>query len=380
MNYIRHLHAFYNYIKKDNSLTSGHVSLYLAMFQYWNYNRFQNPFRINRDDLMEISKIGSKNTYHKCVKELHQAGYIRYYPPTAKFQPVKISMIRMDIKEEQGSYKQLHLFNTQNAESGNEIPSLSLRAAFGKGQGFSPNIDTTHVPHLTTTSLKIDTATVPDPGQYIKDKHLKNESKPLAQKFSGKSLIQNQTEHAAHVPKSVHHATPTLMQAEEYFKENKYCPTEAKKFYNHYKATGWKIKGITPIEDWEAAAHKWMLNAAKYEDKKATTSIQQQVTLQDLYDEFQGGNNIFKQITTDHYDQLNLSISKSIMDQAKEERINQLTGSNQNSILQLLRAYQTNNENNDLLQKDKPNFEALAKKIAVIHHFYQIINPNPGSG
>jgi hypothetical protein len=107
MNYIRHLQAFYYHVKRDNRLATTHVSLYMAIFQYWNYNRFQNPFRINRDDLMALSKIGSKNTYHRCIKELHQAGYIHYNPPLSKFQPVKLSVSRLDPKDEEKINKQL---------------------------------------------------------------------------------------------------------------------------------------------------------------------------------------------------------------------------------------------------------------------------------
>mgnify|MGYP001552641272 CR=1 FL=1 len=62
MNYIRHLHAFYQSIKKDDNLTAMHVTLYLALFQYWNYNRFQNPFPVHRGDIMELSKIKTKNS------------------------------------------------------------------------------------------------------------------------------------------------------------------------------------------------------------------------------------------------------------------------------------------------------------------------------
>lgn len=122
MNYIRHLNAFFSAVRSDNRLTCSHVSLYLALFQYWNFNRFQNPFPVYRENIMQISKIGSKNTYHKCIKELHQANYIIYHPATSKFQPVKFSVIRLDIKERQSSYEQLDLFNQKQQKS--RVPIL----------------------------------------------------------------------------------------------------------------------------------------------------------------------------------------------------------------------------------------------------------------
>lgn len=80
------------------------------------FNRFQNPFRTNREEVMLLSKIGSKNTYHRCVKELHQAGYIHYNPPLTKFQPVKISVTRLDLQDEEKLANQLDLFGTNEHE------------------------------------------------------------------------------------------------------------------------------------------------------------------------------------------------------------------------------------------------------------------------
>ena len=118
MNYIRHLHAFYHYVKRDDRLSATHVSLYMAIFQYWNYNRFQNPFPIERDELMSLSKIGSKNTYHKCMKELHNFNYIIYHSGIKKYQNVRVTMVRLAIKTEEKGLKQLDLFSTGSDEPG----------------------------------------------------------------------------------------------------------------------------------------------------------------------------------------------------------------------------------------------------------------------
>src|SRR6185437_12770064 len=104
MNYIRHLNAFFfQHVKRDKRLNANHVSLYIALFQFWNYNRFQNPFSIIREEVMGITGIGSKNTYHKCMKEIHQFGYIHYRASTSKFQKSKVHMVRLDITEKEGT-------------------------------------------------------------------------------------------------------------------------------------------------------------------------------------------------------------------------------------------------------------------------------------
>ena len=360
MNYIRHMNAFFTLVKKDERLTSSHVSLYMALFQYWNYNRFQNPFPVYRDNIMKLSKIGSKNTYHKCIKELHEAKYIYYQPTSSKFLPVRISLIRLDIQEEQPDrYKQLDLFG--------EEPSASP----------CPNIGTDGVPILTATCTDFDTVPVPKMGHNIKHKHFnKTESKPPSQKiFDKNEKLSDEINRLAGVPNSVHTErsrsaiAPTLSEVEEFFKSTNYPDTEAKKFFNHYKAIGWKIKGITPIEDWQAAAHKWMLNVAKFEPVKSNKDVPPAKDLQYLYERFLEGQQVFKFILPEHFTELNLELTEETMQNAWSERINQLTGTNQHSLNQLWDAYLGGNKENPLIQNDKPNLINLAKRIAVMKHF-----------
>lgn len=80
MNYIKHLTGFFNRIALENSLNPTHISLYLTLFQCWNVNRFKNPITISRDEMMKGSKIASKATYHKCIKELQRLGFLDYQP------------------------------------------------------------------------------------------------------------------------------------------------------------------------------------------------------------------------------------------------------------------------------------------------------------
>ncbi|MFY7731915.1 MAG: transcriptional regulator, partial [Bacteroidia bacterium] len=86
MNYIKHLTGFFDRVAKDKLLNPTHVSLYMSLFQFWNCNRFRNPISISRDEIMRISKISSKATYHKCLKALHAQGYIKYEPSYNPFK------------------------------------------------------------------------------------------------------------------------------------------------------------------------------------------------------------------------------------------------------------------------------------------------------
>jgi hypothetical protein len=80
MNYIKHLNTAFKKIAADDRLTASHVSLYVSLFQCWNLNRFKNPISINRTELMKISCIGSRSTYHRNLKQLAHWNYIDYRP------------------------------------------------------------------------------------------------------------------------------------------------------------------------------------------------------------------------------------------------------------------------------------------------------------
>lgn len=90
MNYINHLTAVIERFADEENLNPTHVSLYLALFYLWNMNRFNNPLSVNRSEVMAVSRIGSKSTYHKCLKELHEKGFIMYHP---SHNPMKGSLI-----------------------------------------------------------------------------------------------------------------------------------------------------------------------------------------------------------------------------------------------------------------------------------------------
>ena len=79
-----------NSIRTDERLLATHISLFTALFVQWQWNDFKSPFPITRKELMTYSKIASIATYHKCIRELDEYGYIRYQP---SFDPIRGSLV-----------------------------------------------------------------------------------------------------------------------------------------------------------------------------------------------------------------------------------------------------------------------------------------------
>ncbi len=96
MNYIRHLRGFFDRLQDDANMTAYHISLYLAIFNLWNMNRFREQFEVNRMDLMSLSRIGSAHTYSRCMKQLNDWGYIKYSASSNRYQVSKVSCARFD--------------------------------------------------------------------------------------------------------------------------------------------------------------------------------------------------------------------------------------------------------------------------------------------
>lgn len=97
MNYIKHLKGFYQRLEDDEKITPHHISLYMALFQFWNNARFREQFDINRQEMMGMSRIGSPHTYARCMKDLNDWGYIEYSASSNRYSVSKVSCVRFDI-------------------------------------------------------------------------------------------------------------------------------------------------------------------------------------------------------------------------------------------------------------------------------------------
>lgn len=92
MNYIKHLNGVSQNFYLDPRLRPGHISLYMALFFYWNLHHFPIEFYANRLEIMKMAKIGSRSTYHRLIKELSKWKYIAYLPT---HNPTQKTMVRM---------------------------------------------------------------------------------------------------------------------------------------------------------------------------------------------------------------------------------------------------------------------------------------------
>ncbi len=80
MGEVKELTNFFAAIREDHRVGTSHISLYMALFQLYNVNQFQNPVTITRASVMAVAKISGLATYHKCIKDLAEFGYIHYQP------------------------------------------------------------------------------------------------------------------------------------------------------------------------------------------------------------------------------------------------------------------------------------------------------------
>jgi len=212
VNYIAHLNSFFMTIAKDTRLNPTHISLYMALFNYWNINRFPKDFIIFRDEVMKLSKIGSKSTYHRCLKQLDSWKYIQYIPSHNSFK---------------GSRIRLFIFGT-------------------------------------TSGQPLDLG-VPKSGQPL-DLGVPNQGQPLVSYINYNKHIENI--YKRELPKNENEVI-------SFFSKNKWPKKEAQKFFAHYSAIGWKIGGKIKMTNWHASAKSWMLKSQDFKQKQTQPPLSQ---------------------------------------------------------------------------------------------------------
>ncbi|WP_445737616.1 transcriptional regulator [Mariniflexile sp.] len=252
MNYIKHLTGFFIRIASEETIYPTHISLYLALFQSWNINRFKNPISISRDEMMKASRIASKATYHKCIKELQNMGFIDYLPSYNPYSGSEV--IIHDLSDRKSVFKkqpssiidQTILINNQANSNGAE-------------QVNEPNIYNNTKTSKNNKNISIDTNfKIFNENEFLEVE--KKEKKSSAKKREMPLAFADTSEKK--IKKS--QQNPSLEQVKEYFKQEEYSEFEAERFYNYYTSNGWLIGGKTKMIDWNAAARNWMLNTAKF--------------------------------------------------------------------------------------------------------------------
>jgi len=309
MNYIKHLTGFFEKVSADYDLNPTHISLYMAIFQLWNQNRFQNPISISRDELMRISKIASTATYHKCMKDLTEREYVIYKPSFNPFKGSILEVCNLDFYTKPVPKKELKKLTTpsNNDQVIEQVDEQLTKQALNKHQTSSK-----HVPYINiinnTNSINLDKQEISKnekkliSGNSIFDEVVESDLKVEKEKqmFAFDNTDKKQTEKScqkklreknkknfenklvdsdlssraqSRPPK------PTLEETQIYFLEKNFTEIEAQRFFNYFESNGWLVGGRSKMKDWKAAARNWMLNAKKFsknENKNTTMSSRAQ--------------------------------------------------------------------------------------------------------
>lgn len=243
MNYIRHLSSFFQKVSDDKRLNPHHLSLYMALFQLWNLNRFENPFQINRNEVLQLCKIGSFNTYHKCLNELHTFGYIQYIP---SHNPMKGSLIN------------LYSFDTTDNTT---LGANSIQPQYDPRRKNDTTDDTTlaplykHSKHINNKTICMEQAQDENSISNPENKNLENSSAEIQEEPKRKKVAPK---------KEKVFFRPTLEEVIAFFKSENHPEVEARKFFNHFESNGWKVGGKTPMKNWQAASRNWILNSQRF--------------------------------------------------------------------------------------------------------------------
>jgi len=258
MNFILHFRGWMNRVATDDRLKSHHISLYVALFHYWNANRFRNPFTIFRPEIMALSKVGSVNTYTNALKELSEWSYIRYEPSFDPQIGSKVHLYRFDKGTSKGGNKGF-------SKGRDKPPDKGSDEATGKGGGKgratyyinNPNSKngTNSLNQVNAYGTSIENSTfsngreadTPGPPARSDSRHRQKE------KLGGRAG----PERRGAIPSS-------LEEAQGYFFEIQSTAAEAEKFFNHFQSNGWKVGGRSAMKDWHAAARNWVINAKKF--------------------------------------------------------------------------------------------------------------------
>lgn len=250
MNYIKHLTGFFEKVAIDKTLNPTHVSLYIALFQFWNCNRFKNPISINRDEVMRISKISSKATYHKCLKNLHSLGYINYEPSYNPFKGSHVILFNFseDLKPLPKSERKLKNEPLIELVSEQALNKSCTSSETGTEQALVPSIN-----YINNTNI------LNDKNVSNLEKHTKN-----FEEINNSNLENENSKEEKSSAKKEEKLHPLIEEVKTYFQENIFPEQEAQKFYNYFKSVGWLVGGKTPMVDWQAAAQNWMINAPKF--------------------------------------------------------------------------------------------------------------------
>jgi hypothetical protein len=228
---------------------------------------------------MRISKISSKATYHKCLKNLHALGYIEYQPSYNPFRGSHVILFNFadelkPLSKSERKTKNELLFEQVTEQALNKSCTSS---GAGTGQALVPSINyinntnilnKKNVSNLEKLAKNFEEINNTSEGKVTpnchpelvegpqKEKKLRKKKKSVSDSPTPTGINYNQG--------GISFKEPNLGEIKNYFQENNFPELEAQKFYNYFKSVGWLVGGKIPMADWQAAAQNWMLNTPKF--------------------------------------------------------------------------------------------------------------------
>lgn len=301
--YIDHLNRFFEISQRDRRLSSSHFSLYIALFRAWNRSRFKSSFFINRQEIMEVSHLGSRSTYTKAISDLNTFGYIRIDKAGNRFGRSLVTIRKLNNSNTEAlpslfetplQEKQPEVAEEEEQKMGSSIENFGLlvdqnrAACLSKiGQVSSPKLGHIKDKDYKEVFKREDKAPAPTPPLINENEIQKKDRLPPVQKcsvasasvqevlFYKSSIDLGQQDYRTKEPSKCQliPEPPTLKEVHEYFVTStsrnirglpqllpNQLQNEALKFYAHYNAIGWCLGGSNPIKNWKAACLKWICN------------------------------------------------------------------------------------------------------------------------
>jgi hypothetical protein len=186
--------------------------------------------------------------------DLHNWGYIEYLP---SHNPFKGSLVHLYIFETTIS----NIKGSTSPESKQAVDQQLSNTESSYVHDLYPSINNSKSTNKTsaenTQSQKLNNSPFSENEEKCKrNPGLKTKRKKIA------------------VKKEKNFIPPSLDNILSFFQNEKYAEKEGRKFYYHYEANGWKVSGKSPMKNWAAAAHSWMLKTEKFNlDQKPNSKI-----------------------------------------------------------------------------------------------------------
>ena len=197
---------------------------------------------------MKMSKIGSANTYVRCLKELHLWNYIRYEPSFNRHKGSLVYLYTFDNRCDNASVMPV-------SPSINNINIVNNENLLGQAQNFELNNSDMNEEKKEKSSGK---------------KERKAETGNESPETPG--LHEKKTTDEANPAGSF---PPSLEYVKIYFDEKGVSTLEAEKFFNYFESNGWLVGGRAKMKDWKAAARNWILNIPKFASKPKPSGSKQ---------------------------------------------------------------------------------------------------------